>query len=156
MQQIVTVSVLFCCCDTFPPQSFLPPGWSGNGFWQQQQKQTFVLIWSLLSYFFFTVNKSTSSLRNFSGLGCPEDAASVSLACFGKLAGALAAGRAVSSHQARWDAAKAAGLGDGGPRGEPVGAVRAVRAAPRPRFTVPRQRLRLGAALAAGAWMAGS
>lgn len=73
----------------------------------------------------------------------------VSLACFGKPPGALAAGRAVPSDQAGGDAAEAAGLGDGGPWGEPVGAVRAVGAAPGPGLAVPR--LGLGAALPAGA-----
>lgn len=80
----------------------------------------------------------------------------ITLACFGKLPGALAAGRAVSADEAWGDAAEAAGLGDGGPWGEPVGAVRAVCAAPRPRLAMPRQRVRLGAALPAGARMAGS
>lgn len=75
----------------------------------------------------------------------------LSLACFGEPPGALAAGRAVPSDEAGGNAAEAAGLGDGGPRGEPVGAVRAVGAAPRPRLAVPRQRVRLGAALPAGA-----
>lgn len=77
------------------------------------------------------------------------------LARLGEPPGALAAGRAVAPHQAGGDAAEAAGLGDGGPRGEPVGAVRAVGAAPRPRLAVPRQRLRLRAALPAGARPAG-
>lgn len=76
---------------------------------------------------------------------------SISLTCFGEPPGALAAGRAVPSDQAGRDAAEAAGLGDGGPRGEPVGAVRAVGAAPRPGLAVPRQGFRLGAALPAGA-----
>lgn len=75
----------------------------------------------------------------------------LSLACFGQSPGALAAGRAVPSDEARGNAAEAAGLGDGGPRGEPVGAVRAVGAAPRPGLSVPWQRFRLGAALPAGA-----
>lgn len=74
------------------------------------------------------------------------------LACFGEPPCALAAGRAVPPDEARGDAAEAAGLGDGGPRGEPVGAVRAVGAAPGPRFAVPRQRFSLGAALPAGSW----
>lgn len=78
--------------------------------------------------------------------------AAVSLACFGEPPSALAAGRAVPADQARRDAAEAAGLGDGGPRGEPVGAVRAVGAAPRPGLAVPRESFRLGAALPAGAW----
>lgn len=76
---------------------------------------------------------------------------SVSLACFGEPPGALAAGRAVPSDEAGGYAAEAAGLGDGGSWGKPVGAVRAVGAAPRPRLSVPRQRFRLGAALPAGA-----
>lgn len=75
----------------------------------------------------------------------------MTLACFGEPPGALAAGRAVPSDEAGRNTAEAAGLGDGGPRGEPVGTVRAVGAAPRPRLPVPRQRFRLGAALPAGA-----
>lgn len=78
------------------------------------------------------------------------------LACFGQPPGALAAGRAVPADQAWGDAAEAAGLGDGGPGGEPVGAVRAVGAAPRPGLAVPGQGIRLRAALAAGVRMAGS
>lgn len=73
----------------------------------------------------------------------PASAPAVSLACFGEPPRALAAGRAVPADEAGGDAAEAAGLGDGGPRGEPVGAVRAVGAAPRPGLAVPRQRLRL-------------
>lgn len=80
----------------------------------------------------------------------------VRLTCLGEPPGALAAGRAVPPHEARGDAAEAAGLGDGGPRGEPIGAVRAVGAAPRPRLAVPRQRVRLRAALTAGARAAGT
>lgn len=67
----------------------------------------------------------------------------VSLACFGEPPGALAAGCAVPSDEAWGNAAEAAGLSDGGPQGEPVGAVRAVGAAPRPRLAVPWQRFRL-------------
>lgn len=80
----------------------------------------------------------------------------VALACFRESPGALAAGRAVPTDEAGRDAAEAPGLGDGGPRGEPVGAVRTVGAAPRPRLAVAWQDLRLGAALAAGSRMAGS
>ena len=47
----------------------------------------------------------------------------VSLACFRESPGALAAARAVPSDEAGGNATEAAGLGDGGPRGEPVGAV---------------------------------
>lgn len=67
----------------------------------------------------------------------------VSLACFREPPGALAAGRAVSADEAGGNAAEAAGLGDGGPRGEAVGAVRAVRAAPRPGLAESRQSFRL-------------
>lgn len=81
--------------------------------------------------------------------GVSYSCSAVSLACFGKPPGALAAGCAVPSDKAGGNAAEAAGLGDGGPRGEPVGAVRAVSAAPRSRLTVPWLRLR--AALPAGA-----
>lgn len=67
----------------------------------------------------------------------------VALACFGEPPGALAAGRAVPSDEAGGNAAEAAGLGDRGPRGEPVRAVRAVSAAPRSGLAVPRKRFRL-------------
>lgn len=69
---------------------------------------------------------------------CNSPARCVSLACFGEPASALAACCAVPPDEAGRDAAEAAGLGDGRPRGEPVGAVRAVGAAPRPRLPVPR------------------
>lgn len=45
------------------------------------------------------------------------------LACFRQSPGALAAGCAVPSDKDGGNAAEAAGLGDGGPRGESVGAV---------------------------------
>lgn len=75
---------------------------------------------------------------------------SVSLACFGEPPCALAAGRAVPPDETGGNAAEAAGLSDGRPQGEPVRAVRAVGAAPRPRISVPRQRFCLRAALPAG------
>lgn len=75
---------------------------------------------------------------------------SFTLACFGKPPGALTAGGAVATCQVRGDAAEAAGLGDGRPRDEAVGAVRAVSTAPGSRLTVWWLGLCLRAALPAG------
>lgn len=82
-------------------------------------------------------------------------AARLPLACFREPPGALAAGCAIPSDEDGGNAAEAAGLGDGRPRGKSVGAVRAVGAAPRPGLAVSRQRFCLRAALPAGARLAG-
>jgi len=59
------------------------------------------------------------SIHTVHSFNCLTD----SLACFRQSPGALAAGRAVPSDEAGGNAAEAAGLGDGGPRSEAVGAV---------------------------------